>query len=85
MFQVSVAPEGLALDEIQVPERMIELFFESSPRTWPDAKALAAAKGKRLIEVCPDLETTVVQQGLKRNVEALAAFVRREEQALAGV
>ncbi|KRP69626.1 hypothetical protein TX23_22245 [Pseudomonas paralactis] len=82
---MSVAPEGLGVDEIQVPERMLQFFLKSLPRTWPDAKALAAAKGKRLIEVCPDLETTVVQQGLKRNVEALAAFVRREEQALAGV
>lgn len=85
VFQVSVAPEGLGVDEIQVPERMLEFFLKSLPRTWPDAKALAAAKGKRLIEVCPDLETAVVQQRLKRNVEALAVFVRREEQAFAEV
>lgn len=26
VFQVSVAPEGLGVDEIQVPERMLEFF-----------------------------------------------------------
>lgn len=105
VFQDQVPPAGCDADEIQVPERMLDLFLKTINQDLDGLKALnegldsdaavgllhrirgalAVAKAKRLIQACRDLETTVVQQGLKRNVKAITVFAERVEQALAGL